>query len=607
MLRLRLAADGSDDLHRRRREASVLVTAAVLLSALLQGCDENIYEETCVWHNDVTVKGCPWVGFQQCIQHCTFCVNSDGPDECAQLKCAAYCAKKEEGSCLSNFKELCLIAVNENFPSRQVNSSAPSCDVDCSAASRPGTPSALLLAVAISVASGWHSGLRLPHALCLACLVLSGLMLQGCECTDPEPQLGWKPDSRALQDFAGWYDEDGVWRGNPTWNFDMELEVEDYECKQMHQTRGVCVVWSVHEWNCGEHDYGICKCHELHPVHDHCQRWGCHTLEADQQKCWFSDNSDNSEHCEHEQFPMDENVYNQLMEEASKANTDADSPEMPWWHDAAEEVFPGIFEAFPPEAAFRPTYRKHYFEWGSQCIINGDNKVRAYRHCRSTGWREVETEIQQCNCTESASTGKACLRWHCEERDVGLFSILFRTQQPISAWTEGVESEDYECKEFDRQGHCQAWEGHIRSQEEVEVTRCECTGDGCHYPGAVWRCDEYELPRTLHWQHDSYSIWATILLPIICEFGFLACSTLFLEGGGPAGFCCVDTCLACVAWPFYIVSFGFYAFLAVGGAFWGLRLASCCMFGCMVLAAGLKDGISDLTSVIPSTIGKPSR
>ena len=29
----------------------------------------------------------------------------------------------------------------------------------------------------------------------------------------------------------------------------------------MHSSGKFCAVWTNHEWNCGEHDFGICKCH----------------------------------------------------------------------------------------------------------------------------------------------------------------------------------------------------------------------------------------------------------------------------------------------------------------------------------------------------------
>mmetsp|Transcript_54922 Transcript_54922/g.130925 ORF Transcript_54922/g.130925 Transcript_54922/m.130925 type:complete len:610 (-) Transcript_54922:223-2052(-) len=562
---------------------SCLLAGLCFIAGCLQGCKEDIFEQTCVWHNDVIVRGCPLYNFQQCIHGCTHCISAEGPDECAQLKCAAYCAKQEEGSCLANFRELCTIAVRENFPAAASDNdnrlfddfpNGATCDVNCNAASKLAAPSAAALLLSLLGMSAWLAGPPGSRSLCIAFGLAIAVALQGCECTDPEPQLDWEPAKGDLERRADRWDENGLWRGNPTWAFSMELEIEDYQCKQMHLERDVCIAWTVHEWNCGEHDFGICKCHELHPVHDFCQRWGCHTLEADQQKCEPSGDDGNEKTCTHEQFPMTQEVYDYLMELANKVNSDQLTP---WWHVDIAETSPGNFGQFPPDGAYLPSSRRHYFEWGGQCIINGDNAVRAYRRCKR--WREVETEIQHCNCTEPASTGKACLRWHCEERDVGLFSILFRTEQPISTWADGVETEEYECKEFNQRGHCVVWEGHIESQEEVEVTRCHCDGD-CHELGAVWRCDEYELPKTLHWNHPKYGYVALILVVIgeIILFPGLA----FVGGamcqdtlGLGLGIMCSDCCLATIVLPFLVVTVGFWGFMALGVPFWAVRCLAC--------------------------------
>ncbi|CAK8992826.1 tRNA-dihydrouridine(16/17) synthase [NAD(P)(+)]-like (tRNA-dihydrouridine synthase 1-like) [Durusdinium trenchii] len=49
-----------------------------------------------------TTIGYYW--YRGCIQHCHYCINSNGPDECGQLKCAAYCAKRDNDVCLTNYK-----------------------------------------------------------------------------------------------------------------------------------------------------------------------------------------------------------------------------------------------------------------------------------------------------------------------------------------------------------------------------------------------------------------------------------------------------------------------------------------------------------------------
>merc|ERR1712113_334636 len=94
---------------------------------------------------------------------------------------------------------------------------------------------------------------------------------------------------------------------------------------------------------------------------------------------------------------------------------------------------------------------------------------------------------------------KACLFWSCDERDVGLFSILWRTHQDIGEYSTGSEEEEYRCTSLDVDGRCVAWEGDISSREEVEWTRCELAA------GDSWICDEYELPKTFIWNHPEYN------------------------------------------------------------------------------------------------------
>ena len=36
----------------------------------------------------------------RCVQHCHYCITPSGPDECAQLKCASFCAAREGADCM---------------------------------------------------------------------------------------------------------------------------------------------------------------------------------------------------------------------------------------------------------------------------------------------------------------------------------------------------------------------------------------------------------------------------------------------------------------------------------------------------------------------------
>ena len=40
----------------------------------------------------------------------------------------------------------------------------------------------------------------------------------------------------------------------------------------MH-SNGFCEVWTMHEWNCGEHDFGVCKCPSSERICEHVHCW----------------------------------------------------------------------------------------------------------------------------------------------------------------------------------------------------------------------------------------------------------------------------------------------------------------------------------------------
>eukprot|EP00434_Breviolum_minutum_P001608 symbB.v1.2.001419.t1/scaffold74.1/size352168/12 len=161
--------------------------AAVLLFVALsqQGC-EDYYRLTCVWHSDLNIRGCSYYGYRGCIQNCHYCITSSGPDECGQLKCAALCAAQDGDECLTNYKALCEIALEENF---KVNTSGGgfgySCNVNCNSSGR-FAPSALLL---LLLGLTWMPSISLPslpsfrrwHVLLLMGLMAT-TMLQGCGC-----------------------------------------------------------------------------------------------------------------------------------------------------------------------------------------------------------------------------------------------------------------------------------------------------------------------------------------------------------------------------------------------------------------------------------------
>lgn len=267
---------------------------------------------------------------------------------------------------------------------------------------------------------------------------------------------------------------------------------------------------------------------------------------------------------------------------------------------------PRRLDSWPPINAYSPTQRHQWFSWDDVCIVNGDNVPMARQRCNA--WREIETEISHCVCTQEHQRGKACHTWTCEERDVGLFSVLFRTRQDIHERVHGVEKEEYTCNEYNEDDQCIAWTGDIRSLEEVEWSTCECIGTSCQSTDAQWRCDEYELPVTRDIFFEEYR--GSLGLFFLIEF---CCLCAVCRGGqaddgdGDAvrAAVCLGSCVGLILLPFIVVTFGLYGFLLVSLPWWTCRIAGCCW----VLMKGTNLSSSEKPSLVRGAsrlIGKQS-
>jgi len=615
----------------RQKGMGPLALAAVLLFVALsqQGC-EDIYRLTCVWHSDLNIRGCSYYGYRGCIQNCHYCITSSGPDECGQLKCAALCAAQDGDECLTNYKALCEIALEENFKVNTSNGGFQyTCNVNCNSSGRFAPSSLLLLLLGLT----WMPSISLPslpsfrrwHVLLLMGLMAT-TMLQGCGCVEPTAHLDWRPDGNTFNERTQRI-VDGIWRGNPSWIWAPHLESEDYQCVTMHSSGNFCAVWTNHEWNCGEHDFGICKCHTVAATGNYCEEWSCHTLEADQQICELRrDDDGETVSCWYSPFEMNWDTYNELMERQSGGSLTTGETAYRWWnyrsiwsadlgrrmeaneekaimgeyldylekwnstelheqlqhaglpHDIPKEDLSRRLQTgtidWPPLFAYNPAARHVHFWWGNVCIVNGDNTMIARRTCAR--WREIETEIQMCRCKTENYNGQSCAQWTCEERDVGLFSVLFRTKQSIDQYTLGVEFEVYRCTGYDIDGKCQSWEGDIESLDEVEWSKCFCPPAGCQSQDAVWLCDEWELPKTRELFYEGHigGLVAFIFAECFCSCFFAKASD---EDGDSL---CVAMAASCcgglILLPFLVLTYGFYGFLFAGGFFWLVRTCGCC-------------------------------
>lgn len=213
------------------------------------------------------------------------------------------------------------------------------------------------------------------------------------------------------------------------------------------------------------------------------------------------------------------------------------------------------------DEVFRTLRRAHFhqFSYNGDCIMPRD--VRNVHETTCGSWREIETEIAFCECIEEHSTGKFCQRWRCEEKDVGMFSILFAEARSYAAHLDGMEEEFYTCLQSASNGdqqRCVRWKGEIASYEEVEMAECAtaCSGTEelwCDW----WACSEYELPRV----HDEDQWGKRLGFCILHCFWILGPAALlaavFAGGKRNSGPMVIIEALICFALTLIIWAIGF--------------------------------------------------
>jgi len=506
------------------------------------------YKYSCAWHSDMNIKGCGYRSFKSCASSCHYCITRRGvDDECNQLKCAASCAVREgkESECLDNFRELCKLA--KPF--------APNCDVDCNSAMPAFSPNSTKL-ILVCLLTVYAPSRR---TLFIGLLILGMITFQGC-CSDPEPQLDWDASSAGLRTRAKMYNEDGIWRGSPTWTFIPTLEIESMICKT-RAPEGYCSVWTVLEWTCEEEDFGVCKCMISSSNGKYCKEWTCHSLEADQHVC--SVDYEGNQSCSYDAFPMNEVTYVDLLRLRADSLQEA-SKDFSWYSETS--VVNNVTD-WPPVLTSMKARKS--FLWYDICIVTGDNVIE---RMQCDQWREIETELSHCNCTQSDVEETMCQKWTCEERDTGQFTILFRTNASITQWVEGVEYEEYHCitafknETLNGTNQCIEWEGTIGSIEEVEATKCVCDDKAC----STWACDEYELPVTPQWNHPlgiGYFIGFIAAYAVLVIGG--ACCVSREDWGGKYRYgVCVITVLFLLLLPFCVVTIGLWGWMVISLPFY---------------------------------------
>lgn len=289
-----------------------------------------------------------------------------------------------------------------------------------------------------------------------------------------------------------------------------QVENEEYKCIERGQG-GHCSRWTAYESSCNEEDFGICTCKRPAETGRYCEKWRCISKEAEQHVCWRENccNNDCDKPCVEcgvhgsSPFPMNEGIYRSLMHaDGTSYILDLDRNSNETDHKELVELRKAHWLDF--------TYSTH-------CIVPRDIKSVHETACKI--WREIETEIQDCECVKHHSSGYFCQEWRCEEKDVGMFSILFAKSASYRGFLQGIEEENYTCQDSISNdagvSRCTKWKGLIRSFEEVEMTQCVAT---CQSTGDMlcdsWACNEYELPRVL----DEDQWWKRLLF---CALHFL--------------------------------------------------------------------------------------
>ncbi|CAE7229818.1 Ciao3 [Symbiodinium sp. CCMP2592] len=150
--------------------------------------------------------------------------------------------------------------------------------------------------------------------------------------------------------------------------------------------------------------------------------------------------------------------------------------------------------------------------------------------------------------------------------------------QSIDQYTEGVEFESYSCTRTNVDDQCVEWQGDISSLEEVEWTKCQAVDSTLHRLGAVWICDEWELPKTRELFHESNI--GIVITFVFFEVALVCCLVKSCDEDGDALF--VTTALSWITGlcllPFLVITLGFYGFLFAGGIFW---VGRCCCCGAL--------------------------
>lgn len=355
--------------------------------------------------------------------------------------------------------------------------------------------------------SGLGRCARVARCVALAAVgAFASMAAQGCSHCEPNfPITDYALDLEKLNERAGCKDEWTIW-GNrcahevpilwaskgaerhADWDYmTSHVETEEHECLQRSSNQEYCYKWTVYEEGCSELDFGECVCLTEADTGKYCTSWQCIAKEADQQTCWESCCGDDGctpcvtcGYAGSSPFPMNQQVYHELL------------------------AMDGIVIGQDTQTVVNELRHVHYNApmYNGECIVSREITNTAETPCYE--WRVIETEVNYCWCDHDQD-GEICIHWTCEEKDTGMFSILFAQPREYSEWVDGIERETTMCTEQGTNPStgrrlCTRWVTDSDSYEEVETANCE-RQQYCHQGVAewdCWYCDEYELKRNHH-------------------------------------------------------------------------------------------------------------
>lgn len=531
-----------------------LPAVGLLLALTLQGCEtqhDMMVRLSCKWTPGLILEGCQADTYEQCVNRCENCVDSSGrANDCNQLKCAAYCAKRNGGSCSSTYKTLCTEAVQI----LKNGSSAQWCNVDCSAGPRASMPSLLPLFLAMLTAF-WAMNpffdferqvkeereLREPvpgrgwfNIVLVAVLGLVSISLQGCAQTCPKtPSLmmpvdwarfdqnagctpGWTPLAGAscASEVPVLFAKKGIYI-----NDDNDLNIlkaqvanRDYNCLlRKPGPGGYCQRWTYYYSMCAYQKYGICRCVLESTDTRFCAQWSCIYISAAQQysRVYHTDNGDvvADDDFGSNGLTLDMNTFYDILQAQGSQN---------------------VLQMNATDALIN----LHANSW---ITYNFQNSCISRRYVLDPSiidcnyWRVINTTSTLCTCYNQNMSAGYCNKWNCEDRTLDEFAVLFFGMHSYSDLAHGNNIKYFEClrgiETSPNTSQCLTWRSDSYSFNQVQTGNCQSGLSNGANPYDKWACNEFTMNRIQY-----TDAWGLRLGFLICHWLWILPFSVFFLG-----------------------------------------------------------------------------